>query len=506
MTERFIEWDRDRLVLAEGSSDGQKVSVRTVTVLDRQGETTDTLGLLDGLKKAFPPTSDKKRPSVVLVFPRQSVTVQRIQLPVVPDAELPDMIRMQAMMKLTVPIESVCMDFTPLPAAAGSSSRDVLLVTAPADLINVARRTLNDAGCDLSGVRVSAYCIAQALENAGLLKSDSDPSAVDVVALMRRDFIELTFVRGTTVIFSHSGNSWTTPDAIERTIRSELTRARLSAAEILGDHRIGRILLVGSPAVTGAITDQLSIRFDQAKIERIDPSQFFSESPTDSSVSSSELLPIAGAILGQVRSTIESVDLVNPRKAPEKKDLRRVKTLAAVLGVLVVFGGFYMWRSNRTKELDLAVALLETENSGIAEEVDAGEDTMKLHNQLKDWSDRDHSWLDRLVALKALLPATDRMFVKKFSLQSVARGDVGAVTVELYAKSEDDILKLERRLSAEGYKLKAANSPKRKPAVAAPEYQWNTNLEIIIPANMTSSADATEAMEANEAAVPASGS
>ncbi|MFN9720945.1 MAG: pilus assembly protein PilM, partial [Planctomycetota bacterium] len=485
MTERYIEWDRDRLVLAEGSADGQKVSVRSITVLDRQGEGSDTLGLLDGLRKAFPATSEKKRPSVGLVIPRQSVTVQRIQLPQVPDAELPEMIRMQAMMKLTVPLESVCMDFTPLPTKPGSSSRDVLLVTAPADLINVARRTLNDAGCELSGVRVSAYCIAQVLEQGGLLKADPESSAVDVVALLRHDFIELTFVRGTTVIFSHSGNPWNTPDAIERTLRSELTRARLSAAEILGEHRIGRILLVGSPTVTGAISDQLSTRFDQAKIERIDPIQFFANSPSDTRVSCSELLPIAGAILSQVRSSIDSVDLVNPRKAPEKRDLRRVRMLAAVLGLILVFGGFSMWKSNRMKALELSLAMIETENSGVSEEVDAGEGTMVLYNQLKDWSDRDHPWLDRLMDLKESLPNTDRIFVKKFSLQAVPRGDVGAVTVDLYARSEEDILKLERRLSAEGYKLKSSNSPKRKPAVASPDYQWNAVLEIVIPTSMT---------------------
>ena len=77
---------------------------------------------------------------------------------------------------------------------------------------------------------------------------------VDIVALMRRDLIELTFVRGTAVVFSHSGSSWTSPDGIERAIRSELTRARMSAAESLGEHRIDRLILIGTPDVTSAVT------------------------------------------------------------------------------------------------------------------------------------------------------------------------------------------------------------------------------------------------------------
>ena len=76
------------------------------------------------------------------------------------------------------------------------------------------------------------------------------------------------------------------------------------------------------------------------------------------------------------------------------------------------------------------------------------------------------------------------MFVKRFELMSVARGDVGQVNVELFAKSEDDILQLDRKLTSEGYQLKPFN-PVRKAASALPEYQWNVNLEIVIPEGMT---------------------
>jgi hypothetical protein len=491
MTERFIEWDRDRLVLAEGTPSGTGVSIRTVKVLDRRGETTDTLGLLDGLKSVFPSTSDKKRPSVVMVLPRQSVTILRIQLPQVPDAEVPDMIRMQATMKLTVPLESVCMDFTPLPSRPGSATRDVLLVTAPADLIATARRTLNDAGCDLAGVRVSAYCIAQALEHGGWLKAEADPGTVDVIALMRRDFMELTFVRGSTVVFSHSGNSWSSPDAIERTVRSELTRARLSAAEILGEHRIGRILLVGSSDVTNAVTEQLSTRFDQAKIERIDPSQTLVSAPSLDGLGSSDLLPIAGAILGEAKSSIQVVDLINPRKAPEKKDLRRVKVLASLLAIVAVFGGVYIWRKGKIGDLTKQLAIVDVENMDYDGQLEAGKPTLDLYEQLGNWSARDHSWLDRLATLKAMLPTTDRMFVKSFVLASVQRGDVGQVDVELYSKSEEDILQLERRLTREGYRLKPSK-PSRKASTASPEYQWNAKLEIVIPEVLTPISDKEE--------------
>jgi hypothetical protein len=78
------------------------------------------------------------------------------------------------------------------------------------------------------------------------------------MVLMRRDFIEVTFLRGTAVLYSHSGSSWSSADAIERTLRSELTRARMSAAESLGDHKIRRILLIGSTEETNAVSEQMA--------------------------------------------------------------------------------------------------------------------------------------------------------------------------------------------------------------------------------------------------------
>ena len=169
MVDKFIEWDRDRLVVAQGTSDGGRANFRLVKILERQSDSGDTLALVDQLKQLFPVGTDRKRASVGIVFPRQMVTIHRIQLPQVPDAELADMIRMQATMRLTVPVESVCMDFTPLPVQPGSATRDVLLVTVPTEQVAIARRTLNDAGLDLSEVRVSAYCVAQAATRAGIL-------------------------------------------------------------------------------------------------------------------------------------------------------------------------------------------------------------------------------------------------------------------------------------------------------------------------------------------------
>ncbi len=479
MVDKFIEWDRDRLVVAQGAADGAKAKFRFVRILERQGESNDTLALVDQLKQLFPSGTDRKRASVAVVFPRQLVTIHRIQLPQVPDAEIADMIRMQATMKLTVPVESVCMDFTPLPIQPGSATRDVLLVTVPSDQVAVARRTLNDAGLELSEVRVSAYCVAQAAARAGVLHETAEPGKVDVVAVMRRDFIELTFVRGTSVVFSHSGSSWTSLESIERTIRAELTRARMSAAEILGDHKIDRVILIGSPEVTSAVTDQISARLDGARIERIDPASSFISGILPEGIATADVVTIAGAIVGIGQSNIEVVDLINPRKAPEKKDLRRVKILLACLAGLVVTAGGYFWRQGKVNELSADLALIEGENGEIKEALDAGEKDLLMAGKVGEWVDRDIEWLDEIVRLKAILPATDRLFVDNFQLNTIQRGGIGSIKLEGYAKSDTDINELARKLRDAGYGVKPPDLDQRASAVSQ-DYTYKFILDVFL--------------------------
>ncbi len=321
MSDIYIEWDRDRLVVARGRTDGNRVEITESRIIDRPTDAADMLMVVDQLKQFAGSIGGKGNPSVTVVFPRQFVTIHRVQLPQVSDAELPDMVRMQATMRLTVPVETVRMDFAPLPVIPGSTTRDVLLITAPNEQVTQVRRTLGDAGLELKELRVSAFCLAQAAATAGILTESTDTSLVDVVVLMRRDFIEVTFLRGTAVLYSHSGSSWSSADAIERTLRSELTRARMSAAESLGDHKIRRILLIGSTDETNAVSEQMASRFDSAIIERIDPATSMVHGKLTEGITATDVVALAGAIQGDTKSKVAAVDLINPRQPPEKKTI-----------------------------------------------------------------------------------------------------------------------------------------------------------------------------------------
>ncbi len=480
MSDIFIEWDRDRLVVARGRIDGNRVEITESRIIDRPTDATDMLMVVDQLKQFVGNIGGKSNPSVTVVFPRQFVTIHRVQLPQVSDAELPDMVRMQATMRLTVPVETVRLDFAPLPVIPGSTTRDVLLITAPNEQVTQARRTLGDAGLELKELRVSAFCLAQAAACAGILTESTDTSQVDVVVLMRRDFIEVTFLRGTAVLYSHSGSSWSSADAIERTLRSELTRARMSAAESLGDHRIRRILLIGSTDETNAVSEQMASRFDSATIERIDPATSMVHGKLTGSITATDVVALAGAIHGDIKSKVATVDLINPRQPPEKKDYRRVGILGGALAALLLFAGIHFWRQGQINELTAKKNLLVGSNNQIKQKLASGEQELVQANAIQNWVDRDIEWLDEVVKLQNILPETDRFFVDNVQFSTVQKGGTGIAKLEGYAKTPSDIEMVGRLLTEAGYGVKPY-TPVPTPASGAPEYAIKVVLELTLP-------------------------
>lgn len=480
MAEITIEWDRSRLVVAQGRVSETGADLSLLKVIERPEDSGDTLSVVQALQELFPRKSDRRKLQAAVVFPRQLVTVHRIQLPQVPDAEIPELLRLQATMKLTVPVDSVCMDFTPLPIQAGSPTRDVLLVTVPGDQLAIVRRTLNDSGIELVEARVSAYCIAQALEHAGLLRNETDSEGVDIVAVMRRDFLELTFLRGRTVLFSHSGSSWASADVIERTLRSELSRARMSAAETLGDQKIRRLMLIGSPEITSQVTDQFASRFDGAVIERIDPAASLISGAIPKENAAADAVAVMGAMISGSESKIQIVDFISPRKAAPKRDMRRIRILGGILAGVLLFGGITMYRSNRVAALTKSLAAVESENSEIREALEAGARDLEFAGRIGNWVDRDIEWLDEFVRLRGLMPGTGRLFVDNFSMATVPQNGVGIVRFEAWAKSESDINELTRKLRDAGYGVKPFDTDLR-PSAVSQEYQIRVQLEVVLP-------------------------
>lgn len=472
MSSLVIEWDRDRLIVVDGSVSGRSVAIRHALTVPREPDQT-AVSLGSHLQTALAGSSVSATDAIV-VLPRSLVTLRRIQLPNVPNDELPDMVRLQAATLLSVPIESVGLDFVSLPG--GDEQRDVLLATAPAEMIAEIQVTMHLADLELAGVQVSSFGIAAAMAHANLLSSNSKHA--EAVLLLRSDMIEFLLTRGHGVEFSHSGAGWSDSDAIERTVRSEVSRGRLSATESIGSHSIGQVTLVGASPHCDAVPDDVGRRLDNAAVRRLDPATSIVQGALPDDLTATDVLAAAGIIANQHKASVAAVDLVNPRRPVEKADTRRLKVLLTVGVAVLLAVGSWKWRDTRLQDLQQKTETIEQEVSSLKSDFKRGEDERDQDAAIQDWSSHNVDWLKEMDHVRELMEGTSKLLIRNFTMTAGRDNYRGTIKAECLGRDRSSIEAFQQRLDAAGYNVIPRTI---EPGGRDSDYVFTFPLEIMIP-------------------------
>ena len=473
-----VQWDRDVVIAADAVS-GRPAGISSSVAIDLSDGnfTPDEIG--EKLKQGLAEKSISAE-SCVAVLSRELVTFHRLTLPNLSEDELPEIVRLQAATRLTAPVESVCLDFVPLPEVPGMETRDVLLVTAPASHVNELRKALSQCGLQLSGLRVSSFGIADAVAASGLLSSTATGNNVEVIVSLGADAIEIVFTRGGNVLFSHSGASWTSDENVEQAVRATVSRARMAAAEDIGEYTVSRLLLIGDEQATAVVPDSISKRLNDAPVERIQPEGTLFSGPVPQGLSGADLLPLVGAAAAESQTSGPSVDLINPRKPVPKTDYSRLIKLAVGGSVALLVVGLWSWRANKIKSYESETARIKGDISDIKDELKLGKNDLQLNTRLTEWMDRDIHWTAELLTIRRLMEDTERIYMKSFKGSIAGRGsELGRITIEGYAKDRRDIEDFARVLNEAGYDVAPTEMPLNP---RDPAYRYEMNLEVFIPA------------------------
>ncbi|MEZ6059060.1 MAG: pilus assembly protein PilM [Planctomycetaceae bacterium] len=474
----IIEWDRNELIAAVGSASGSMVTFRKVVATRREeGQDLSPAEIGESLRRSLTNAGIVAN-SASVVLPRSLVTFRRIELPHVPDAEVPEMVRLQAATRLTVPIDSVCLDFVPLPLVPDSATRDVLLVTLPKKNVEQVRQTLQACGLELTSVLVSSFAVAASLVSAGLMPVISDHT-VEALVWLRSDVIEMIFVRGNTVIFSHSGASWQSRERIEQAVKAEVTRARLAAAEDIGDYTVSRVTLLGSDDITSAVPDSIARRLSDAEVRRIDASRILLDVPATDDRAPSDLLAIAGAIAGEHAPSVGAVDMIHPRRPPEKKDNRRLIAIVSIGAALLLLVGGWTWRQSVIDGMEAQRSAIVSEVSRMKRSNDAGKEELALDLKLEDWQARDRNWFAEMQNIQQIFGSTERVLIRELDFAVTANSEklLGTVTATGGAKSREDVQELMRVIRDNGYEVIGS----REGRVIDQDYSEPMQLTLSIP-------------------------
>src|SRR5690606_38140897 len=85
---------------------------------------------------------------VAVVLPRAQCVLRRLELPNVPNEELPDVVRLQAAVASSIPLDRLMLDYLVLPTVEGETGRSVLTATINRDHYNALLAVTKAAGLE----------------------------------------------------------------------------------------------------------------------------------------------------------------------------------------------------------------------------------------------------------------------------------------------------------------------------------------------------------------------
>ena len=392
--------------------------------------------------------------SVAVTISREECIVRRLDLPDVPDDELPDIVRMQAATVSAAPLERTLLDFLPLPAVEGAQGRSVLMVTIPKERALQVRRMVEAAGLELASLGVAPITAAELVVRAEQ-RSGNDPREIALALAPFENRVDISLLRERSLIFTHSTDLGGESEAERaQSLLPEISRVLVTLQNQFGESRIARGWIIGSPEESEALREAVSSRFG-TRLDFLDPLADPAIKQSGASVPGSRggYAAPAGMLLHAAGGTVPAVDLLNPRKPPEKKDRGRLRAVAAVAAavLLAVVGYAMLWMQR--SDLDRKIGDRQKQKLDLEAIVKKGEPILEAAGDIEEWTGRQVDWLTQLNEFNKLLPGTADVYLTDFRVLPPARPDaIARIQAAGHAREHAHVDALYKRLDAGPYR------------------------------------------------------
>jgi len=439
---------------------------------------------------------------VLVSLPREEVVVRQIDVPDVPDEELPNLVRLQAETKLSTSLDSLVLDFLPLPRIEGDASRAVLLFTFDREKLNILQKVVAAAGLELEQIGVSSVATADLVAR---IERDRNLEANETTLTVARDGkrIEISLMRSQHLLFTHS---------TQLTGENEQQDSRLASAEIrraLGAHSqanaestVARAWIVGSENEQQTLRQTMTDNLD-CPVGVIDPlagqNVTVPRDETGSQDANSERVAKAGEdvfmidegdaqshtpfaapmglLMAAGQPMIETVDFLNPRRTLVRPD-RRKQTMgliaaSVVLAVAAAYGATQWQVSSLRQEAEEGNEQL----AQFSKLIKSGRPTVEAVVVIHEWEKHSDDWLARMMHVNEALPGTDRIYLQNYRFTPKGGDSAGHIHADGFAKSDDDVFELYQRLSDLGYSVQPQTVPRTS---KDSDYPYRFQLEIDI--------------------------
>ena len=410
-----IDWDESELRLVAAQCSGSNIKVTDARVIPIEDNVLQTLeAALDG--------QGMENTEALVAIGRGQAELRELQLPPVPEDELPDMVRFQASKSFATAGDNATVDYL----VTSQNETGVEMIAAALGAEELKRlRGVCESG-NLVAKRISIRPLSAAA--LYLLKQERSSANDTVLIDLLSDEAEIVVARDGRVIFVRTVRMPSAEDARGRALAGELKRSLVACGS---SGTLERVVLWGRAAVHSQDVEML-VEATDSKVEVLDP---FSLVDVDRNTKGNmpehvgRLAPLVGLLVADETGADRLLDFLNPRKRVEVVESPYRKYLIAAVPVAVAaLVAFFIYR--QLGALDGQIEGLKMANNDKQKGVKAADVSIARTELVDKYLDGDVNWLNEIRRLASKVPESDKLIVRSVSAVSDSRNGGGTMTIE----------------------------------------------------------------------------
>lgn len=438
-----LSWDRRKLSGIEFSRHSGHPRVSAGFTVDLPEQPPTAAWLRETLKRYS--ISAKH---VAVAVSREDVVLRLLELPDVPDAEMPTLVRFQAVARSAQPIEQLLLDYLPLPHRPATPQKDVWLATTLLTTIDPIRLLLTEAGLELTELTISSLCLTELILRAVTQKS-SDKSEASLVIYRSGPRMEVAVVGHGQLIAAHAVK-WSAGELPPPAkMLSEVSRVLVPVQPWLPDGTLQRAWVIGEDADLGELPEAIRQRWN-CPVDRCDPLKDcgLNLGNTRPMGHASDYAVAAGLASIMSGSISPKLDLLHPRQPPPVVDPNKPYYVTAAAAALLIFSLGTIFVQQTLANYDRQIEKLRAEELKQTRLLKETEPSSLAANTVADWQSRNINQLDQLSELYKVMNGTQRLVVGEYRFASQGVGNVLAkLKIAGNARDRNDIAELTQNLA-----------------------------------------------------------
>lgn len=458
-----IEWSTEGLIGAALRLDSgraaieQTFSIPFTSARSPENAAADIATELASKTRAF----GTNAPCIVVV-PREAVVIRQLQLPNVPEDELPTLVGFQAAAKSSTPTASIAVDYIPL----GSSGEGQAVLAAMLDSNRIQRMQdlVTRAQLQLVSLEVSPFLIAELVAREE--EQGGTPDIPTLIVAQSGDRVEISILDRCRLIATHA--VWLPEgDAVRHVspLQTEINRCLISLSQSHPGVEIDQVYLIEDEHADEAVERMLQERFG-SKTHPLNLALLGTDIPSDHRLAFMAL--IARGLAGPA-GIVPRIDLVNPRKPAEKLDNTRRHLITGGAAAVLLVGGAWWNFSSQMADLESEIDDLQMRITSDRADITNGKADFDAAQTITNWAEGYQDPLATWDQFHQLLPGTDRLYLVELKSIPSSGARQTRLTGTARARTQDDVEDFLQHLADAGWQVKPVTSLENK---KDPDYPW----------------------------------